>query len=53
MNGHLIGHKMMVKTNVRINKGRFDISRKEEFVSFREKLSKRLPGTIILDKKKD
>lgn len=47
------GDVLVVKTNVRINKGRFDINRKEEFVSFREKLSKRLPGTIILDKKKD
>ena len=45
------GQMLVVKTKVRFLKGRFDISRKKDFVSFRENLSKQLSQSIILDKK--
>ena len=45
------GQTLLVKSTMRFHKGRFDISRKNDFVSFREKLSKLLTRSIILEKK--
>ncbi len=45
------GQKLIIKTSFTINKGRFDISRKDDFANFREKTSKMLRRLIIIEKK--
>lgn len=45
------GQMLLIKAKMQFQKGRFDISRKNDFVSFREKLSKLLNHSIILEKK--
>ena len=45
------GQKLIVKTCITVNKGRFDISRKDDFAGFREKASKMLNKQIIIEKK--
>lgn len=45
------GQKLVIKTSFTINKGRFDISRKDDFANFREKTSKMLRRLIIIEKK--
>ena len=45
------GQKLIVKTCITVNKGRFDISRKDDFAGFREKVSKMLKKQIIVEKK--
>lgn len=45
------GQKLIIKTSFTINKGRFDISRKDDFANFREKISKMLRRLIIIEKK--
>ena len=44
------GQQLIIKTKVSITKGRYDISRKEDFKSFREKVSRMLRKQIILTK---
>ena len=43
------GQKLIIKTKVSVNKGRFDISRKKEFSDFREALSNMTTRSIILE----
>lgn len=45
------GQKLIIKTSFTINKGRFDICRKDDFANFREKTSKMLRRLIIIEKK--
>ena len=45
------GQKLIIKTSFTINKGRFNISRKDDFANFREKTSKMLRRLIIIEKK--
>ena len=45
------GNIVTVTTKVTILKGKYGISRKDDFLAFREKLSKMLSKQIILDKK--
>jgi hypothetical protein len=45
------GQKLIIKTCITINKGRFDISRKDDFAGFREKASKMFRKQIIVEKK--
>lgn len=45
------GQKLIIKTSFTINKGRFDINRKDDFANFREKISKMLRRLIIIEKK--
>ena len=45
------GQKLIIKTCITINKGRFDIGRKDDFAGFREKASKMFRKQIIVEKK--